>query len=193
MDEMKNIKQLVSDLLNKADTTSNNYVKALEQKQELYVQIQLQIQDENVKFKEYHKMYILNEISEGTYMEQKNMVDSLNEKLNQIQMEIKLIDTYKSEDVDGILTQISEVKPEFNKKYQEEIQTIQQGIIEAKQEYLAKLNVLGKAYDKAVSEETRLQMFLVDFGKQPNMYLPYKTEIIGSYAIVSESEAHNAL
>lgn len=161
----KNIKQIVSDLLNKADKASNNYEMASEEKQETIIQLQLQMQDEQLKLKEYHKMAVLKEVSEATYEEQKRVVASLQEKMASLQTEIQLISTYKTEDIDTILSNIAEVKPEFNKKYQEEIKAIQQEIADAKKDYLNKLSELGKQYGKAISEESRLQRFLVSVGK----------------------------
>ncbi|MBY0224111.1 hypothetical protein [Sporosarcina aquimarina] len=189
----KNIKQIVSDLLNKVDKTSNNYETALEEKQETIIQLQLQMQDEQLKLKEYHKMAVLKEVSEATYEEQKKVVSSLQEKMASLQNEIQLISTYKTEDIDTILSNIDEVKPEFNQKYLGEIEVVKQEIADAKKAYLNRLSELGKQYEKAVSEESRYENFLVSMGKQPSSYLPDKVETIGGGAVVSADEVLKSL
>jgi len=190
---MMDIKKLVSDLLGSADKSVNNYERALEAKQESIIVLQQSIQDEQIKLKEFHKMSILSEITEETYMEQKNVVAALQEKLSATHTEIDLIATYKSEDIDAILANIAEVKPEYNKKQQADIATIQQGIAEARQAYVDKLSELGNRYDKSLSTESRLQNFLIDMGRQPNLYLPNKMEILGSGASVSPDDVNRAL
>jgi ABC-type uncharacterized transport system permease subunit len=179
-----NIKKLIGGLLTKADATSNDYSKALEEKQQTLMQIQLQLKDEQMKLKEFHKLSLLKQITEETYTEQKEVVSKMVESIQSIQIEMKQIELYKTEDVESVLAEIQANKAEFNKKYQAEIQTVKLGIAEARQEYLEKLSLLGKQYNSAVREEGMIQQFMVDFGKQPNMYLPDKTELIGKGATV---------
>ena len=180
-----NIKKLIGGLLTKAESTSTDYTKALEEKQQKQVQIQLQLQEEQEKLKEFHKLSLLKQISEETYEEQKNVVSKMIDSIESLQFEMKQIELYKTEDVETVLAEIQKNKPEFNKHQQAEIQKIKIEIAEARQEYLSKISALGKQYDSAVKEERLIQQFLVDFGKQPNMYLPYKYEIIGNGAVVS--------
>jgi len=180
-----NIKKLISGLLTKADATSNDYTKALEEKHQTLLKIQLQLQDEQETLKEHHKLSLLKQVTEETYMNQKDKVAKMVESIQSIQFEMKQIELYKTEDVETVLAEIQANKPEFNKKKQEDIQKIKVGIHEARKEYLEKLSLLGKQYDEATREETMIQQFMVDFGKQPNLYLPYKMEILGNGCVVT--------
>ncbi|MGY4797260.1 hypothetical protein ACVNNN_20090 [Lysinibacillus fusiformis] len=190
---MKNIKKIVAGLLNKASDASTSYELALERKQEELVQLQLHLQDEQKKLKDYHKLALLQQVSEQTYEEQKQVVTSMTDKIQSIQLEMKQIELYKTEDVNAVIAEIQSNKAEMNKAQQEEIQAIKEGIAEAKSEYLQKLSILGEQYDSAIKEEGLLQSFLVDLGKQPNVYLPYKMEILGAGATVSIHEVENNL
>ena len=180
-----NIKKLIGGLLTKAEKTSTGYLVALEEKQQLLVQIQLQLVSEQEKLKDYHKLSLMKQVSESTYEEQKNVVAKMNESIDSIHLEMKQITLYRTEDVENVLSEIQKNKPEFNKHQQAEIQKIKNEIASARQEYLERIASLGKQYDSATKEESMIQQFLVDFGKQPNMYLPYKYEIIGNGAVVS--------
>ncbi|MBD8522301.1 hypothetical protein [Lysinibacillus fusiformis] len=188
---MKNIKKIVAGLLNKASDATTNYELALERKQEELVQLQLQ--GEQIKLKDYHKLALLQQVSEQTYEEQKQVVASMTDKIQSIQLEMKQIELYKTEDVEAVIAEIQANKAEINKAQQVEIQAITEGIAEAKRDYLQKLSELGKQYDSAIHEEGLLQSFLVDLGKQPNVYLPYKMEILGVGATVSVHEVENNL
>lgn len=190
---MKNIKKIVAGLLNKASDASTSYELALERKQEELVQLQLHLQDEQVKLKDYHKLALLQQVSEQTYEEQKQVVTSMTDKIQSIQLEMKQIELYKTEDVNAVIAEIQANKAEMNMVQQVDIQAIKEGILEAKREYLQKLSELGKQYDSAIKEEGLLQSFLVDLGKQPNIYLPYKMEILGASATVSIHEVENNL
>ncbi len=193
MEILKNIKKIVTGLLNKASDTTTSYELALERKQEELVQLQLQLQDEQVKLKDYHKLALLQQISEQTYEEQKQAVASMTGKIQSIQLEMKQVELYKTEDVESVIAEIQANKAEMNKAQQAEITAIKEGIAEAKCEYLQKLSELGEQYDSAIKEEGLLQSFLVDLGKQPNLYLPYKMEILGAGATVSIHEVENNL
>lgn len=182
---MNNIKKLIGGLLTKADATSNDYMKALEEKHDTLLHLQLQLQDEQAQLKEHHKMALLKQITDETYLKQKNLVSKMVDDIQSIQFEMKQIELYKTEDIETVLTEIQANKQSYNKKQQADIQQIKQDIASARKDYLDKLSELGKQYNVAVKEERMIQQFMVDFGKQPNMYLPDKTEILGNGAVVT--------
>src|SRR5699024_9037650 len=98
--------------------------------------------------------------------------------------EMELINKYKTDDVDKIISEINKVKPEYNKKQHLEIEKIKVELAEAKEDYLNKVSKIGVKYDKAVSDNNRLDNLLVKFGKQSVAYTPDKYEIIGYIAEV---------
>lgn len=183
------IRKMVTVLLNKVSDTSSNYETALEENQERLIVLKGNLQDEQVKLTEYHKMAILKDVSEEVYQEQKAVVDKIQLDMKSIQNESRLIEKYKTDDVDSIIAEINQAKPELNKKQHEEIRQVKSDIAEAKQEYLAKLSVIGKDYDKAVHEDKLFQSMLVRFGKQGSSYSPAKAEILHGLASVSNDEA----
>ncbi|WP_163971817.1 hypothetical protein [Oceanobacillus halotolerans] len=190
---MKNIKEMVNELLNKVNKTTNNYEDALEAKHTELMQLQTKLAEEQDKEKHYLKMYIQKDITDETYKEQKLVVSEIKNTITSIQQEMELIEKYKTEDVEAVLEELTASKSKLNQKQQEEIQQVKVQLAEAKQAYLNQLKQVGEAYDKTVSENRKLEDVLVQFGKQKQHYTPDKFEIIGAGAVVGIEEARKYL
>lgn len=180
-------------LLSKAEDLSNKYEDAFQKNQEEIVKLQNKLHDEKAKMTDFHKAFILQEITGEAYMEQKNVVEMIEKEIRMREKEVQSIDAYKAEDVDKIVAEINKEKPVINKKQQEEIAKVKKQLADAKQEYLTKVSEIGNTYDEAVNGENLFQNMLVKLGRQKDNYSPNKHEILHGIGTVTDETISNYL
>lgn len=175
----KTIGQVVEGILSKIEDKSAKYQETLEKKHEQLIGLQVELQEAEDSLKMLHKMKLLEQVSEGTYEDQKRFVDELKLKIEEVETEMSLIEVYKKEDVEAELAEIQKVKPEFNAEQNKKLSKLKFEMQQAKLEYLQKMIEVRKEYLITVSPESKFQTLLVKMGKQPANYLSGAYEGIG--------------
>lgn len=183
----------IAKLLNRADSTNLKYEEALEKNHSKLIEMQDTLNYEKVKLEEFHKMFILQEITGESYLEQKELVEGIRKEMIDLQEESTLIEKYKTDDIDKIIKEIEKEKPEFNKVQQEEINKLKTELAEAKQTYLATVSKIGKTYDNVVKSDNLFQDMLVRLGKQKSIYTPNKHEILHGIGTVTDADIQQNL
>ena len=72
-------------LFGKVDNTEQRYEKALEQKEESLLVLQVELKDKQLEVTELHKMKLLGDISEETFDKQNEKFLALQNKFNEAQ------------------------------------------------------------------------------------------------------------
>jgi len=176
---VKSFKSIVDSLLGKIDTTSERYDRTAEQKQESLIILKQQLQDAELKLKEFHKMHILGDISDSTYAEAKEEVDSLSAKLAELQKQISLIDGYKIEDIETELAEIDKIKDGFNAEQNQATRKIQYELQQSKLVYLMAMQKARADYLQVAGTEYKLADVLVKMGKKNGHYVSGAYSSIG--------------
>ncbi|MCB5235898.1 hypothetical protein [Niallia circulans] len=155
----------------KEKDSSKGYEKALEKHQEELIKLQAELKEKELKLKEFHKMYLLSQITEETYKQEKEVVDTLKTKIADVQQDMKLIETYKDEDARQIVADFEANHGEYGREKQKEITKLQYELLEAKDAYLSKLVEASEQYDKLINPERKLQQLKVKLGIQKATYV----------------------
>ena len=201
---MKKLKDAVNKLINKVETDTANYERIAEKKTEELIISKLELQEAEAKLKDFHKLKFLDQITEESYKEQKAGVDVLNEKVNEIEHELLVIEKYKLEDAEQFFAEINAVKPNYTKEQNIEISKLQYQLQQAKLQYLENLIKAREEYIKVTNTDSKLQNLLFNHGKSSRAFISNAYNVIGSatyethYGIrtsvmVSEEDVRNAL
>ena len=185
----------------KEKDSSKGYEKALEKKQEVLIKLQAELKEKEIKLKEFHKMYLLSQITEETYKQEKEVIDALKTKIADLQQDMKLIETYKDEDAKQIVADFEANRGEYSREKQAEIKKLQYELLEAKDDYISKLIEASERYDKLINPERKLQELKVKLGMQQASYVSGSHDALSLVSVgegyenlrVEQFELHNAL
>lgn len=142
----KSYKTQVSDLLKKAYEINKAYEGAYNEAVAEYEATEKGLNEQNEALKEFHKMYILKQITHETYAEEKAKVDKIAEKLRDVGSRVNEINSYKLEDICGVYGDIEAITPEFAKEMMAEQNRIKEELFKAKTQYLLSVIELSKQY-----------------------------------------------
>ena len=188
----QSIKSIISNLLNKADTTANKYEEVAEKKHAELLQLNTAIQEKTVELRDVHKMVVLGEITESQYTQMKDEVESLKKKSDELKAEIKMIETYKTEDVEDVIQSIKQNQQEFNAEQVKEINKLKDEVQQARLEYLKKLSEAGKKYNAVTKNDSRIQNLLMVAGKQKRSHVSSAFESMGYLTYVDRNTVEQA-
>lgn len=176
---MGKIKDTVDKFLGKIDHTEERYELALEKKQEELIELQQQLQDASEKFKEFQKMHVLGDISDGALKEAGVDVEALTDKIASLQEQISLIDHYKREDIETVLAEIEAVKPELNAERNKEVTRIQYEVQQARLAYVQALVKARKDFWKVANTNSKIGDVMVKLGLKTYNHVGGAYESIG--------------
>jgi len=162
--------KILDKLFNKVDKTEASYEQAMERKQEELIQLQADLQEKEAILRDMHKETLLGSISESTYEAEKEKVEQLRHKVQEVQNELQLVETYKTEDLTSVLAEIEAEKAKYTKEQREAIAKLQADLQEAKVEYLQKLVKAREEYNSIVKPSRLLEQLKIKLGKQQNQY-----------------------
>ncbi|MFS0637895.1 hypothetical protein AB1K84_18490 [Mesobacillus foraminis] len=168
---MANLLNIFEGLFKKASDTEERYEKALENKDAELLAVQAELQEKETMLKDMHKMKLLGDISESTYEAEKEKVEKLQKKLQEVKQELELIQVYKTDDVKAVLAEIEANNSDLNADTNKEIQKIKEEVLQAKHEYLSKLAEAGKKYNKAVNTNRRIDELKIKLGVKQTSYI----------------------
>lgn len=167
----KNLVKMVEGLFQKVDLNKERYQGVLEKRQQELIELGVTIQDEQTKLKEYHKMVLLNQVTQEVYDEQKAVVQKIQEKYNDIQREMGLISEYEREDALALIEEIESRKGELSADRQQEVKKIQMKLLAKKLEYLEAMQQAKAEYDALIKYDVMFQDLKVAMGLQVRSYV----------------------
>lgn len=176
---MGKVKDTVDKFLGKIDHTEERYELALEKKQEELIELQQQLQDASEKFKEFQKMHVLGDISDGALKEAGTDVEAITDKIASLQEQISLIDQYKREDIEEVLAEIEAVRPEFNAEQNKEITRIQYEVQQARLVYVQALVKARKDYGKVAGTTSKITDVMIKLGLKERNYTSGAYDAVG--------------
>lgn len=177
---MGKLQTVLNGLFKKAEDTSKRYEKALEEKQELLIEVSAELTEKQAGLKDLHKMALLGDVSESTYKKEAEKVEVLQNKVNQIQSEMQLMNEYKTEDIGAVLQELETNKKEVNAEVNADVTALGLELVKAKHEYLSKLVEARTKYYEINAPKTRIEALKNKLGL-PNT-LDYQT---GAYEALS--------
>lgn len=190
---MPRVKKAISDLLRKIGSKESDYEESLEQRQEKLISLQAELAEKAIIERDHHKAFVLGQITEEAYQDIKSKSDKLKISIAELQKEMKLIETYKTEDVDELLKEIKSKQPELNAEVLKEITGLRYELQQAKHDYLQKMLTVREKYSKAMNEKSKLEQLYVKLGHQPQLYLSNAYEGVGSTLTVDQTMVYDAL
>ncbi|MGE6630750.1 hypothetical protein [Bacillus sp. NPDC077027] len=158
-------------LFAKVDKTEESYQKALEQKEEQLLQLQVELKDKEATYRDLHKLAMLGQVSEKTFEAEKQKFEQLKQKVAEAHKEVQLIQEYKTEDVHSILAELESERGEYGKEKQEEIRAIEKELLEAKLAYLSKMVEAKAKYDAITSPQRKLDALKIKLGMKQTSYV----------------------
>lgn len=138
-------------------------------------------------------MYVSKEVTQQAYNEQKDNTKDIQNQIKDIQNELKLIEQYKAEDIDKHVTKIQQYRADVGKHRMNGLAKVKEDIQKAKNEYLSKLQTIGKSYNATNSMDNKIHHILHDYGYQKNIYSPIKQEELYGLSSITEETAFNYL
>jgi len=170
-------------IFGKVDNTEKQYEKALSEKEESLLVLQAELQDKQIEITELHKMKLLGDITEVTFDEKNKKFQLLQDKFNEAQKEITLIQQYKRADVIELLEEMKAKQKEHTVTHGEEIKQMQMELLQAKAEYLNKMKLMKERYDKVVSPHDKIQRLEQKLGLKQNVYTSGSHETLNNIRI----------
>ena len=167
---MGKLSDKLNGLFKQVDAKEQRYEKALEQKEENLLVLQQEIQFKQIEVTDLHKMKLLGDITEETFDKQNQAFQLLQEKYNEMQKEVSLIQEYKRTDVVELLEELKATEKEHKATYYKEIQQMQMELLQAKAEYLNKLLEMKKRYDNTVEPVNNIQRLEQKLGLTQHVY-----------------------
>lgn len=184
---MGKLADILNGLFGKVDNTEKQYEKALEKKEESILVLQAELQDKQIEITELHKMKLLGEITEETYDKQNEKFLALQNKFNEAQKEIAIIQEYKRADVTELLEELKAKHIEHKETYHEEIREMQTELLQAKAEYLNKMKLMKERYDKTVEPVNNIQRLEQKLGLKQHVYTSSSHDGLNNIRVGSES------
>lgn len=170
-------------IFGKVDNTEQRYEKALTDKEEFLLVLQLELAEKKNEITELHKMKILGDISEETYDKQNEKFLALQDKFNEAQHEITLIQQYKRADVTTLLEELKATQKEHQATHNQEIRQMQVELLEAKAEYLNKMKEMNERYRKTVEPHDKIQMLERKLDLKQHVYTSGSHESLGTISV----------
>lgn len=172
----KTFKSQMEQLIKKKNDTDKAYAVAYKKAVAEYNELQEQLNQQNEVVKEYHKLYILDQITQESYAEQKKNAEVIEEKLRDAGYKVNEIEDYRKEDARALLAQMEELKIDFAKEVSIERKRIENKIFKAKAVYLKAVAELGKDYKEIFKVDSAIEDIRVELGVRP-----YNYKSIGSF------------
>ncbi|WP_369355882.1 hypothetical protein [Lysinibacillus capsici] len=176
---VKKLIAAVDNLFSKVDKTEGQYMQALERKEEQLLMLQGELQEKEAMLTDMHKMKLLGDVSEEFYDEEKQKVDALKAKFREAQTEIQLIQDYKTGDVKAVLEEMEATADKFSAEQLQEIKKLQDGLLQAKYEYIQALVDAGKAYDELIAPKRKIAGLREKLGMKKDSYISAGYEVLG--------------
>ncbi|WP_226619769.1 hypothetical protein [Cytobacillus firmus] len=170
-------------LFTKVDITEASYQKALEQKEEQLLELQLQLKDKETSFRDLHKMEMLGQVSKETYEAEKEKFEQLKAKVAEAQREVQLIEEYKTEDVHSILTELEADAGKYSAEKHKEIDAIKDDLLQAKLAYIERMVEARDKYNKIVSPARKLDALKIKLGIKQNSYVSDALSSLSLYSV----------
>lgn len=192
----------VTNLIAKFNKTGDNWEKALENKQDELLEIQVELQAKLESTGELKRMVLLGEVTEETFASEQQKLDSLEAKKTRILKDMELIQQYKTDDLQAVYTELEESKNKSVNEAYKETDKLRYELLQAKLEYLQKMAEVSKRYNKLTEPERLFQQIKIAMGKQKQVYLSGSHEALhqvgtasGSYIglSVEQDAVYNAL
>lgn len=180
---MTNIRKKLDGLFKKADETEGKYLQALERREEELIALQAELQEKEEMLKMMHKENLLGSISEASFDAEKSKVDTLQRKISEAQTELRLIETYKTEDVKAVLAELEATKKEYTQNERAEIHKIKEELLEAKLAYIEKMLEARKAYYRVMNPVYKIDALKGKLGLQQNHYLSDAHSALSMYSV----------
>ncbi|MFC7372447.1 hypothetical protein ACFQPF_12270 [Fictibacillus iocasae] len=186
----------------KVDTVEESYLKAMEQREQALLELQLELKDREATYRDVHKLAMLGQVSEKVYEAEKAKFEKLKQKVAEAHKELQLIQEYKTEDVHSILAELEAERGKYGKEKQSEIRAIQNELLEAKLAYLSKMAESKVKYDAIVSPQRKLDALKIKLGMKQTSYVSDAYEALnlvsvgdgGHISLLPErKELHDAL
>lgn len=161
---MGKLTTVLNGLFKKAEDVEKRYESALERKHEEMLAVQAELAEKASGLTELHKMYLLLDVSESTYKKEAEKVEVLQNKVNEIQHELTIMNEYKTDDIGAVLAEIEANQKEVTAETQKEIHALGLEAIAAKHEYLSKLVEVRKRYYETTAPQTKIEALKAKLG-----------------------------
>lgn len=181
---MGKIQNVLNGLFTKVDDTEKRYEKALEEKQELLIEVTAELTEKQAGLKDLHKMAILGDVSESTYQKEADAVEKLQNRVSEIQREMQLIVEYKSDDVQKILYELETNNKEVHAERQKELHALRLKVLEAKRIYLQTLLDSRNDYYSIVAPERKIEALKAKLGMKNRLdYMTGAYDALSMYSV----------
>lgn len=138
-------------IFNKVTDVEACYSKAEGVKHEQLVEQELQLAEAQKRYEEVHKMYLLGDITEETFLTAKAEYEKQAKQVQQLKLDIGIIKKYELQDKEKNVEQIQEIERDMDKEVSAITDNAQRKVFEAKA-----IAEAGAEYKKAVSYKVRV-------------------------------------
>jgi hypothetical protein len=189
-------------LFTKVDKTEASYMKALEQKEEQLLELQAELKEKELSYRDLHKMTMLGQVTQSTFEAEKVKYEQLQAKVAEVQKELTLMAEYRTEDVHAILAELEDNAGEYGKEKQKEIRAIEKELLEAKLVYIEKIIEARHKYKTIASPARKLDALKIKLGLKQTSYVSDAYEAMNLISvgnggherlILEQKELHDAL
>jgi hypothetical protein len=131
------------------------------------------------------KMKFLGDISDSAYETEKEKVEVLQAKVNDIKREMNLIQEYKREDIQEVIAELDTEKSRIFKNHNKEMEKIQLELMEAKLSYLNKMVEASNKYKELVEPSRKLDSLKIKMGLKNQSYISGSFEALHQYSVAN--------
>ncbi|MBN9653614.1 hypothetical protein J0K78_04980 [Halobacillus sp. GSS1] len=167
----KDFKQKFNEMMGRYSNNEKKYEDAHEAKQQEIIDIQTDIQEKESHVSALHKMKALGDVSEDAYKVEKDELDRLKEKKDQLHEDMELMVKYKTDDAKAIVEAMEEEQAEHAEEKRQEYEEVKAEILQAKLQYLESLQQLSQRYKEYKKPSSKIGRLKEQLGIKKDSYV----------------------